>query len=429
MAYVNNIPRTSLVDEKLHGVSIHGLEPRAPVTVHLNVTNGININCDSVNIFVPDDQGKLDLDYARPLRLAGLARTYHQQIDSMGMFRTLINRQGWDYRFWSADVSKPLTCTLSVYYGMMTSWKHPRRPLAVETFERHLMAEGVTRYEVNHGRVRGTMFLPQRADKNKPCILTLHGGTKRGKVCEDIAALLASRGFPSLALGYFGLKGLPKQLYAQPLDMSYFEEAINYVTGLPETDSSGVGLWGISKGGEVCLSMCAFFPDQIKAVTLTNCMLRALGIPVIYKDQTIKTCVMPLTTRQVGPNLFSMRGNDFEILNSGEDSSSIPFWNTNAPFLYVASGDDHCIDSYMHGQKALESLAARGKGGNFKLLHYPQMGHLTDLPYSSVATSDANPGLKSREHRMYYGGDDFEAHSLGQEDAWKKTIEFYEHSL
>ena len=38
----------------------------------------------------------------------------------------------------------------------------------------------------------------------------MYGGLVQGQVVEERSALLASRGFASLALAYFGLEGLPK---------------------------------------------------------------------------------------------------------------------------------------------------------------------------------------------------------------------------
>ncbi len=53
------------------------------------------------------------------------------------------------------------------------------------------------------------------------------------------------------------------------------------------------------------------------------------------------------------------------------------------------------------------------------------MGHLVDLPYSSVSTSDSNPMLPSRDLRLAYGGEDFEEHSRGQEEMWQWMLGFY----
>lgn len=65
-------------------------------------------------------------------------------------------------------------------------------------------------------------------DEKFPCILTLHGGTHRGREVQDVAAFLANFGFASLALAYFKAHGLPS-LNENPFDLSYFEEAVDLV--------------------------------------------------------------------------------------------------------------------------------------------------------------------------------------------------------
>ncbi len=57
------------------------------------------------------------------------------------------------------------------------------------------------------------------------------------------------------------------------------------------------------------------------------------------------------------------------------------------------------------------------------------MGHLFDLPFSPVKTSGGNAILRPPETRIHYGGRDFERHARGQEEAWRRILEFYERNL
>ncbi len=94
-------------------------------------------------------------------------------------------------------MESPLSCRLEVVA------EEEESVLASSDFLRLHMSPGVTRREVKEGPVRGILFLPpkeeekeqkrRQGDKKKSVILTLHGGIRRGKVCEDVAALLASR--------------------------------------------------------------------------------------------------------------------------------------------------------------------------------------------------------------------------------------------
>ncbi len=86
-----------------------------------------------------------------------------------------------------------------------------------------------------------------------------------------------------MALAYFRVDGTPRNLYAQPMDMRYFESALDFVASEVEGGEKGVGLYGISKGGEVALSMCAFFPQRIRAAVVVNTMNKVFGVPVRKK--------------------------------------------------------------------------------------------------------------------------------------------------
>ena len=57
--------------------------------------------------------------------------------------------------------------------------------------------------------IKGTLFLPA-GNGPFPAVISMYGGLVQGQVVEERSALLASRGFASLALAYFGLEGLPK---------------------------------------------------------------------------------------------------------------------------------------------------------------------------------------------------------------------------
>ena len=95
----------------------------------------------------------------------------------------------------------------------------------------------------------------------------------RGSVPEDRAALLASKGFVTLALAFFGVDQLPKVLFENmimimvlitflllipqiysDLDLEYFERALDWVLAREEVcRDNGAGLQGIS---QVELSKC-----------------------------------------------------------------------------------------------------------------------------------------------------------------------------
>ena len=57
----------------------------------------------------------------------------------------------------------------------------------------------------------------------------------------------------------------------------------------PKIDASkGIGLSGVSKGGDLALSMASFLPQQkIGPVILLNSVINNIAVPLTYKDQEI----------------------------------------------------------------------------------------------------------------------------------------------
>ena len=74
-----------------------------------------------------------------------------------------------------------------------------------------------------------------------------------------------------------------------PLNLDYFEEAIDILLSMEEIQKEmGVGLMGISKAGDIALSLTAFLPHgKIAATVAINCMANSLVTDVVYKQKPV----------------------------------------------------------------------------------------------------------------------------------------------
>ncbi|ERE73088.1 acyl-coenzyme A thioesterase 1-like protein [Cricetulus griseus] len=147
------------------------------------------------------------------------------------------------------------------------------------------MAPGVRRVPVREGRVRATLFLPP-GNGPFPGIVDLFG--VGGGLLEYRASLLAGKGFAVMALAYYNYDDLPKGM--DIFHLEYFEEAVNYLLSHPQVKGPGIGLLGISKGGELGLAMASFLKG-IKAAVIINGSVAAVGNTIHYKDETIPPVV------------------------------------------------------------------------------------------------------------------------------------------
>src|SRR5205085_10788827 len=78
------------------------------------------------------------------------------------------------------------------------------------------------------------------------------------------AAVLASHGYPTLSLAYFGEPGLPQELRSIPLE--YFRGALRWLAARPGVDGRRLVVLGISRGGEAALLAGISFPDLVHGV-------------------------------------------------------------------------------------------------------------------------------------------------------------------
>ena len=244
-----------------------------------------------------------------------------------------------------------------------------------------------------------------------------------------MAAVFAAHGFVSLALAYFGVDDLPKEKHGNPLDIAYFEEAVDFLRSRNEViQNQGVSLWSISQGGTIALAMAALLGDKIHSVVLINSIFKSMMQPILYKGNlfvpayTFDPVVINKKAKDLGNNIRSIQG--WEKNEAFEHNDQyIPFYESDAKFLYVASEDDGIGDFVRHGQMAKETMKSKGKGDNFQMVTCPGAGHYIDLPFSPVLNVNVH-ALIPKPFLLHYGGQNRELHSRSQENAWDNIMEF-----
>ena len=72
------------------------------------------------------------------------------------------------------------------------------------------------------------------------------------------------------------------------MDLDYFEEAVDYLLSRDDVDSSkGVGVCGISKGGEIAYLMSAFMGKKISAIAVMNSIINCGLVSAVHKGKTV----------------------------------------------------------------------------------------------------------------------------------------------
>ncbi|MFC3932131.1 alpha/beta hydrolase [Streptococcus dentapri] len=125
-------------------------------------------------------------------------------------------------------------------------------------FHRYYQLPHVQFKNINFSKTRARLFYPKEG-QNLPAIIVLSGSDGRIEKAQNIAQLLANRGFVTLALSYFGLSGIPTHL--DRIALETVEEGVHYLISLPQVDRNRIGLYGRSKGAEMALCAASVIPN------------------------------------------------------------------------------------------------------------------------------------------------------------------------
>jgi len=320
-----------------------------------------------------------------------------------------------------------LPYTFNVFDGHLEDFDDGK-PLSSVNCIRAISSD-VTRIPVEDDFIRGTLFIPNkpRNGNKSPGIISIDGGLKARRAPETHAALLASQGFVSLALGFFGeYEGLPRNYAESPIKLEYFERAIEFLRRHPAVDSEQIGALGASKGGEICLAMMAHL-SHLKAVCNINGSVASVGTSTEYNGET--------TAEMIGGHLEKVKFLDqttVDILECLDDPRDFPatvhpFENSSADLLMVVGMDDRNWKSDLMAEIAVEKMEAAGKT-NYEIAKYPAIGHFIDVPHMPLCTHDIHP-LVPKQLRVYYGGSDEKSHSEQLFDVWQKVFSFFNKSF
>ncbi|KAL6092498.1 hypothetical protein STEG23_034188 [Scotinomys teguina] len=388
-------------------IAVRGLAPEQPVTLRAALLDEKGALFRAHARYRADAHGELDLARAPALggSFAGL--------EPMGLLWAMEpDRPLW--RLLKRDVQTPFVVELEVLDGHEPDGG---RLLARAVHERHFMAPGVRRVPVREGRVRATLFLPPGAGPF-PGIVDLFG--LGGGLLEYRASLLAGKGFAVMALAYYNYEDLPKDI--DTLRLEYFEEAVNYLLSHPQVKGPGVGVLGISKGGELGLAMASFLKG-IKAAVIINGSVAAVGNTISYKDETIPpVTILRDRVRMTKDGLKDV----VDALQSPlvEQKSFIPVERSDTTFLLLVGQDDHNWKSEFYANEISKRLQAHGKEKP-QIICYPEAGHYLEPPYFPLCKAGMHLLVGAN---ITFGGEP-KPHAVAQVDAWQQLQTFFHKHL
>ena len=116
---------------------------------------------------------------------------------------------------------------------------------------------GVSTVEVRNDAVSGTYYSSSLLTRRVPGVIVLSGS--EGGVSRAEASLIASHGYRTLALGYFGFDKLPAELERIPVET--VDRAVAWLSTQPGVDPNHIVVMGGSKGAELALLSASLNPQ------------------------------------------------------------------------------------------------------------------------------------------------------------------------
>lgn len=408
---------SSLIDAKLE-IRITDLLPNEVVTIKAEMRDNLGVDWESFAEFISDNDGEINLGTAQPL-----SGTYVAP-DIYGLF-------------WS----------MSPIRNAQSANRTPLRPLETKLFLtrddgsvastsiiREVISPGVYRLPIRDQGLVGTFFYHSKSEP-LPTVIVLGGS--EGGLRESNAALLASYGFNTLALAYFGIENLPEKLVCIPLD--YIEKAIDWLSDHPNVDSAKLGVFGTSKGGELALLLASIFP-AIKAVVgyvPSGVVYPGLGQSPAASSWQYKGQSLPFAFGEVPQEVTAELNQAIKsgvpiswrktylYWAEGENQAEIAVENINGPILLISGGDDQLWPADILSEKVMTRLKEHNHPYFYKHINYPKAGHSFVIPGLPTTQSVISPYGNGK---LLLGGWP-KVNSEAQFDAWSRTVEFFSESL
>jgi len=352
----------ALADEPVH-VRISGLASGEEVSVTTPATDFRDMAWSGRAVFTADARGIVDLERDKPK-----SGTY-RGADAMGLFWSMIPTKG-DPDQSSFEPSHPQQ---SRSFRISLAVMSDGRTIAERTLTRTWTVGGVRHktLTVAKDKLRGELFLPPAGGPRKAPVLLL-GGSEGGVtvINQFMAALLASRGHPALALCYFNCQGRPQSLADISLD--YFATAARYLRDQPQADARHLAVIGASRGSEAAQLMAQYYPDLVQDA-------------IVYAPSRNTNGAYPTGCCGAGRAAWTKDGKELNLI-------PIPLNSVRGTVLAVAGGDDRLWGSLSSAESIAQEHDATGH--LHRALLYPKAGHgIGSFPYLPFGVENGGGSL------------------------------------
>lgn len=350
-SHLSATPTDATIDAPVR-IRLTGIKPGALVTVTAQMLDASQKPWRSSATFVASRRGVVDVRRTRSLH-----GTY-TGVRAMGLFWSMLP-VGWRGSPLSRSMFPATVSTVSIraraHGRLLGQAQIVRRTTSPEVSiqEETLAAQGFI------GR-----YCSKPSSAPSPAIVRI-GGSEGGMPGDLTCTLLATHGFPTLDLAYFGLPGLPSALSRVPLE--YFQRALQWLGRQPGVDASRLSVMGTSRGGEAALILGAVYPQYVHSV---------VGL-------------VPSSNVNGG---FGGPDPAWTLGGSALTFSEIPVERISGPVFVVGGGSDYVWPSGGYVRTIAKRMRAHGRK-DVTALVYADAGHGLGIAVPNLRVGTANAQL------------------------------------
>jgi len=270
------------------------------------------------------------------------------------------------------------------------------------------LSSEVERIVVDRGPFVATLFAQKRGGCERGVVIL---GGSEGGVPEQLAAVVASHGFTTLALGYFGVPGLPQTLTDIPIET--VRRAVSFMRTRHEVcPSRSIAILGGSKGAELAVLAASTFSGIGPVVATAPSSIVFSGIGENRSDAdpsswSYRGEPLPFANGKVPPSVSAAldaqmkAGQKPSFLESylaqldGNTQAKAPIAveRIDAPVMVVAGGSDRLWPSARMARQIADRLKAHAHPFADAIEIYPRAGHPIGLPYQFARAELAHAGI------------------------------------
>jgi dienelactone hydrolase len=369
---VSVTPASSLFDQPVH-IVVSGLDPDRTVTVGLRSADVLGHVWTSQAVFRSSGSGTVDLASA-----PAVSGSY-RGLDPMGLIDTLQPAPG--QAGLSADQGTAYYWSVHAPQRFQVTVTEDGSAIAVSAFSRKGAAPGVTvtNESIAAAGFFGQFWKPLAGSPPRPPVLEF-GGSEGGLSGQLLGAALASAGYPTLDIAYFGEPGLPSRLKDIPLE--YFAQALRWLARQPGVLANEIYVSAVSRGSEGALLLGAYYPALVHGVIASSPNDSALC--------SYPGCTGPAWTLHGKPLPYTKQFDNPDPTDN--PAAVIPVQKIYGPVLLDCGTDDQTWTSCTFAQAIQRHLTAVSDRYAHVLYRYVGAGHFVGglIPYEPTSYGYTN---------------------------------------